>query len=73
MGDASLLIGLAGTAAAGLALTSAASLKAWSQWLELRREQLRAAAPCTPAEPGELRTLRERVRRLEAIADGAQS
>lgn len=73
MDDPSLLIGLSGTAAAGLALASAASLKAWTQWLELRREQLRVGRPAKPAAPGELRTLRERVRRLEAIADGAQS
>jgi hypothetical protein len=72
MGDPSLLIGLTGTAAAGLALASAASLKAWTQWLELRRAQLQAHKPAAPPAPGELRTLRERVRRLEAIADGAQ-
>jgi hypothetical protein len=72
MDDASLLIGLTGTAAAGLALASAASLKAWTQWLELRREQLAVRQPAAPPAPGELRTLRERVRRLEAIADGAQ-
>ena len=71
MADPSILLGLAGTAAAGLALASAASLRAWTQWLELRREQMAAAKPSAPPVPGELRTLRERVRRLEAIADGA--
>ena len=72
MDDPSLLIGLTGTAAAGLALASAASLRAWTQWLELRRAQLSAGKPPAPPAPGELRTLRERVRRLEAIADGVQ-
>ena len=71
MGDPAILLGLAGTAAAGLALASAAILRAWTQWLELRRELLAAAKPSDPPVPGELRTLRERVRRLEAIADGA--
>jgi hypothetical protein len=71
MNDPSVLIGLTGTAAAGLALASAASLKAWIQWLELRRAQLQAGTPAAPPATGELRTLRERVRRLEAIADGA--
>jgi hypothetical protein len=70
MDDPSLLIGLTGTAAAGLALASGAGLKAWTQWLELRREQLRTARAPNPAGR-DLRTLRERVRRLEAIADGA--
>ena len=64
------LIGAAGTAAAGLALASGAVLKAWSQWLDLRREQLGRGGEAAPAPRGELSTLRERVRRLEAIADG---
>jgi hypothetical protein len=72
MDDASILVALTGTAASGLALASAASLKAWTQWLELRREQLRMARPMAPVASGELRALRERVRRLEAIADGAR-
>jgi hypothetical protein len=72
MGDPSLLLGLTGTAAAGLAICSAAGLKAWTQWLELRREQLRVTKRPPPPKAGELRALRERVRRLEAITDGAQ-
>jgi hypothetical protein len=66
-----LLLGLAGTATVGLALASGAMLKGWTQWLELRREQLRSAQPGSAPPPGELTALRERVRRLEAIADGA--
>jgi hypothetical protein len=72
MGDPSLLLCLAGTAAAGLAIASAAGLRAWTQWLELRREQLRVTKRPSPPQAGELRSLRERVRRLEAITDGAQ-
>ena len=71
-GDPALLLALSGTAAAGLALVSGAALKAWGQWLELRRTALRRSEPSHAAAPdGELRLLRERVRRLEAIADGA--
>jgi hypothetical protein len=73
MEDPSLLIGVTGTAAAGLALASAAMLKGWTQWLELRREQLRSGRAPSAPPAGELRALRERVRRLEAIADGAAS
>ena len=73
MGDPSLLLGLTGTAAAGLAFASAAGLRAWTQWLELRQEQLRVIPPSAPPAAGELRTLRQRIRRLEAIADGAPS
>jgi hypothetical protein len=71
MPDPSIIIPLAGSAAAGLALASAASLKAWAQWLDLRREALRFGRPASPAPPDELKALRERVRKLEAIADGA--
>jgi hypothetical protein len=68
-GSASFLVA-EGSAAAGLALASCAALRGWRQWLALRREQLLAPSPERCAESVELRTLRERVRRLEAIADG---
>jgi hypothetical protein len=69
MTDPALLLALSGAAAAALALASGAGLKAWRQWLALRREALRTGGG--PASAGELRGLRARVRRLEAIADGA--
>jgi hypothetical protein len=72
MNDPSLAIALCGTAVAGLALASAAALKAWTQWLELRREALHSGKRAGAARAGELRALRTRVRRLEAIADGIQ-
>ncbi|HEX8584930.1 MAG TPA: hypothetical protein VF680_11010 [Allosphingosinicella sp.] len=68
MNDPALLLALSGAAAAALALASGAGLKAWRQWLALRREALRTGGG--PALAGELRGLRARVRRLEAIADG---
>jgi hypothetical protein len=71
--DPTLLLAFTGTAAAGLALASGAALKGWNDWLALRREALRGGEPRPVAQSGELRSLRERVRRLESIADGAQA
>ena len=52
-----------------------AGLKAWHEWLELKRLELasgRAEATMPPATGGriELADLKERVRKLEAIAAG---
>ena len=72
MADPTTTLALAGFASAGLAVTSAAALRAWGGWLEVKRLELarggRASARTARAE---LQRLRERVRRLEAIADGA--
>jgi hypothetical protein len=66
-----ILVGLVGTGTAGLALATGAMLRGWDQWLALRREQLGRSEDANPAPRSELSALRERVRRLEAIADGA--
>ena len=57
-----------------LALVSAAALRGWQGWLELRRLELDGGrrAPA-PARRPELTELRDRVRRLEAIANGIDS
>jgi hypothetical protein len=59
---------------AGLGAASWAGLKAWSGWLELKRFELThdAADRTLPPASGriELADLRERVRKLEAIAAG---
>jgi hypothetical protein len=64
--SASLLIGLAAASWAGL--------KAWNGWLELKRFELThdSADRTLPPATGriELADLRERVRKLEAIAAG---
>ncbi|MGS1017851.1 hypothetical protein [Allosphingosinicella humi] len=64
-------------AIAGLCLTSAAGLRAWRGWLDLKRLELAEAErrgeprPPSPAAARiELADLKERVRRLEAIALG---
>jgi hypothetical protein len=64
--SASIILGLAGA--------SLASLKAWNGWLELKRFELTHEAGDRGLPPAsgriELADLRERVRKLEAIAAG---
>ena len=60
---------------ATLLVASVAILKGWHGWLELKRMELDRAcdgAPVTHATGGriEIADLRERVRKLEAIAEG---
>ena len=58
----------------GLAATGWAGLKAWNGWLELKRFELTQAAGDRSLPPAsgriEMADLRERVRKLEAIAAG---
>ena len=65
--DAALLVESLATFIA-VALLSFAGLRAWRGWLELRRESL--AAGRGAAGGADVKTLRERVRRLETIASG---
>ena len=59
---------------AGLGAASWAGLKAWSGWLELKRLELSQIAGDRGLPPAsgriEIADLRERVRKLEAIAAG---
>ena len=59
---------------AGLAAASWAGLKAWNGWLELKRFELTHDAGDRTLPPAsgriEIADLRERVRKLEAIAAG---
>jgi len=66
MTDPAALVALCSAGTGAVALLSAAGLKAWRSWLELRRAALGAAGP---PDVGELRA---RVRRLEAIAAGIE-
>ncbi len=62
------------TGLAAFLIAVAALLRGWSGWLQLKREQMGVgAAPRpspSPAQRIELAALKERVRRLEAIANG---
>ena len=64
----------AATMLVGLAAASWAGLKAWNGWLDLKRLELTQAAGDRTLPPAsgriEIADLRERVRKLEAIAAG---
>jgi len=64
-----LVFALASVAA--LALLSYAALRAWHGWLDLRRAALAAGQAPSPAGL-DVAALRQRVRRLEAIASGVE-
>ena len=74
MNDPASLVALSGSGLLAIGLASAALLKAWHGWLELRRSELasRRGGARRPGARGEVSELRERVRRLEAIASGAE-
>ena len=73
---------IAASALAGITILSLTALKGWAGWLELQRAHLGGAslggsartggddAGASPAARIELADLRERVRKLEAIAAG---
>lgn len=72
--DAMMLGVLAASIFAGLTLATIAGLKAWQGWLELKRMELSQVTGDRNLPPAtgriELADLRERVRKLEAIAAG---
>jgi hypothetical protein len=76
MSDMELIIAVVAGLAAFL-IAVAALLRGWTGWLELKRAQMAGgdtaprAAP-SPAQRIELADLKERVRRLEAIANGVE-
>lgn len=76
MTDPALLISIAAVLGA-LLIALAAALHGWRGWLDLKRAELNARdIPATsgpsPAARIELADLKERVRRLEAIANGVE-
>jgi len=58
----------------GLAIMAGAALRGWNGWLDLKRAELEGrgegAAPPSAATRIEVADLKERIRRLEAIAAG---
>jgi hypothetical protein len=72
MSDPMTTITIAGAALAGLSIATFAALRGWQGWLEVRRLELaggRSSEPRSPAgEMIEVADLKERVRKLEAIA-----
>ncbi len=74
MSDLASLAALTSSGLLAIGLTSAALLKAWHGWLEVRRIELEARGGVRKGSDGrpELAELRARVRRLEAIASGGE-
>ena len=69
------LFALASAGIVGVLIISAALLRGWTGWLEVRRLELETrGGGGAPAAPGrlELADLKERVRKLEAIASGIE-
>lgn len=69
-----LYLTLALSALAAIAIVAGAGLKGFAGWLELRRAELDAMRGGTPAPSAtnriEIADLKERIRKLEAIAAG---
>ncbi|OWK32254.1 hypothetical protein [Sphingomonas mucosissima] len=76
MSDPSFYLIMATAALAGLGMLVSAGLAGWRGWLRLKEQQLRQDADArTPMPTGasariEIADLRERIRKLEAIAAG---
>jgi hypothetical protein len=77
MGEPDTILALASLALVALSMSSIAALKGWRGWLELKRLEALGAPVRTrpspfpsPAARIELADLKERVRKLEAIASG---
>ena len=69
---------IAGSALIGLLVIAAAILKGWQDWLALKNRELELTRPGREIEGGagegaariEIADLKERIRKLEAIASG---
>ena len=72
MSDPMTTITVASTALAALGIATFAALRGWQGWLEVRRLELSGGKRTEPRSPAgdmiEMADLRERVRKLEAIA-----
>ena len=71
MTDPMLWLTIAVTALLGLVIAAPAGLRAWRDWLDLRRLELEThREPSYSGSRIELADLKERIRKLEAIASG---
>lgn len=78
MSDPNFYLTMAASALAGLAMLTLAGLNGWRGWLQLKQQQLRLEgdlahpAPAAPSASAriEIADLKERIRKLEAIASG---
>ena len=70
MTEPMVLLALSGSSLVGLAIAAYAGLRGWQGWLEVKRLELSAGRPeRSPAmDRIEMADLKERIRKLEAIA-----
>ncbi|WP_395613499.1 hypothetical protein [Allosphingosinicella sp.] len=72
MNDPMTTLTVAGAALAGLGIATFAALRGWQGWLDVRRLELAGGKRGEPRSPAgemiEVADLKERVRKLEAIA-----
>ena len=68
--DASAILALASAGLAGTGMTAVAALRGWQSWLDVRRDAIAARRGASPNQT--IAALRQRVRRLEAIANGVE-
>ena len=72
MSDPMTTLTVTGAALAGLSIATFAALRGWHSWLEIRRLELAGTQRGEPRSPAgdmiEVADLKERVRKLEAIA-----
>jgi len=72
--DPTALVALASCGAIAFSVASGAALKGWTAWLELKRLEMssgsRAPSSSSSLPRIEVAALKERVRKLEAIASG---
>lgn len=72
MADASSVVALASGGVVAIGILSTALLRGWNDWLELRQLELQSGRKSGGAPDVQIANLRERVRRLEAIANGTE-
>jgi hypothetical protein len=74
MSDPQITLTLAVASLAGLAMLVFAALNGWRGWLQLKSQEMRLANEPAPAPQAgariEIADLKERIRKLEAIAAG---
>ena len=75
MNDPATIMAAASAGVLGISITSAAGLKAWDGWLDVKRLELGVGRPDVRSSSSigtrfEVADLKERVRKLEAIASG---
>ena len=72
--DTGSLVTIVSAGVVGFGIVSTAMLRGWTGWLEVKRLQIeggrRRALPHPTSAGSEITGLKERVRRLEAIANG---